>query len=167
MRTTKRRRRHAQRGTQILEFAIVLPILMFFAIAVSEGASFIHAHEVLNNAANDAARIASLAENADGWNPGPENSFAVQAACDYLRANSGAFVNWNAAKDTTCGNPAFTIQVTRVTLADAPIVNGVAMSSSQAVVVYRYPLQMFPALSWVGLPNPLPLRGTAQFRNFY
>lgn len=165
MRTTERRRRHAQRGTQILEFAIVLPILMFFAMAVSEGASFIHAHEVLNNAANEAARIASLAENAS-WDGG-QNSVAIQAACDYLRANSGAFVNWNAAKDTTCSDPAFTIQVTRVTLADAPIVNGVAMTSSQAVVMYRYPLQMFPALSWVGLPNPLPLRGTAQFRNFY
>lgn len=150
-----------------MEFAVVLPILMFFAMAVSEGASFIRAHEVLSNAAREAARIASLAENSSGWNGTDQNSWAIKAACDYLRANSGAFVNWDAANDTGCTNPAFKIQVTRVTLANAPSVNGVAMSSSQAVVVYLYPLQMFPALSWVGLPNPLPLRGTAQFRNFY
>lgn len=149
-----------------MEFAVVLPILMFFALAVSEGAACVRAHEVLNNAAREAARISSLAENAS-WNGSGQNSVAIKAACDYLRANSGAFVNWDPTKDTACGDSAFTIQVTRVTLANAPNVNGIAMSSSQAVVVYRYPLQMFPALSWVGLPNPLPLRGTAQFRNFY
>jgi len=147
---------------------MVLPILVFLAMAVSEGASFVRAHQVLNNAAREGARSAASVENLNGWDPVTEqNSVAIQAVCSYLRANSAAFVEWNATQDTTCSDQAFTIQVTRLTLIDAPKVNGVAMSGSNAVVVYRYPLQLLPALPWVGLPNPLPLRGTAQFRNFY
>jgi hypothetical protein len=81
--------------------------------------------------------------------------------------NSAAFVNWDATQDTTCSNPAFTIQITRLTQGNAPSVDSIAISASKAVVTYRYPLQMLPSLPWVGLPNPLSLSGTAQFRNFY
>jgi Flp pilus assembly protein TadG len=144
---------------------MVMPILMFLAMAVSEGAAFVRAHQVLNNAAREGARMASAEENLNGWDATGQNSVGIQAACDYLRANSGAFVKWDATQDTTCSNTAFTIQVTRLRLTDIP--SGVAMSASKAVVTYKYPLQMFPALPWVGLPNPLPLRGTAEFRNLY
>jgi Flp pilus assembly protein TadG len=167
MRRTERQRRHRQRGVEVAEFAVVLPILLFMVFAVSEGASFIRAHQVLSNAAREAARTAAAAENQNGWDAGQQNSIAIQVACTYLRSNSAAFVKWDATQDTSCSDAAFNIQVARVTLGNAPNVNGVAISSSRASVTYRYPLQMFPALPWVGLPNPLPLTGTAEFRNFY
>jgi Flp pilus assembly protein TadG len=167
MRITDRKRRRRQRGTQIAEFALVLPILAFLAMAVSEGANFIRAHEVLNNAAREAARAASTADNANGWNSSTtQNTVAAQAACSYLRTNSSAFAGWNATQDATCSDAAFTIAVTRAP-ANAPKLNGVAMSMTQATVTYRYPLQFMPSLPQVGLPNPLPLTGSAQFRNFY
>jgi Flp pilus assembly protein TadG len=167
MRTTNRSKRRGQRGTQIAEFALVLPILAFLAMAVSEGANFVRAHQVLNNAAREAARAASTAENMNGWNSGTtQNTVAVQAACTYLRTNSAAFAMWNASQDATCSDAAFTIAVTR-SPANAPRVNGIAMSVTQATVTYRYPLQFLPSLPQVGLPNPLPLTGTAEFRNFY
>jgi Flp pilus assembly protein TadG len=168
MKRTERQRRHSQRGTQIVEFAVVLPILIFLVMAVSEGAAFIRTHQVLNNAAREAARTAAAVENLNGWDPvSQQNSIAIQAACNYLRNNSGAFVNWNALSDSTCSDAAFTIQVTRLEGVNAPSVSGVAISSSRAIVTYRYQLQLFPALPSVGLPNPLPLSGTAEFRNLY
>src|SRR5690242_15968932 len=168
MRRTERQRRHKQRGTQIVEFALVLPILIFLVMAVTEGAAFIRTHQVLNNAAREAARTASAVENLNGWDlVTQQNSIAIQAACNYLRSNNGAFVNWSATSDTTCSDAAFTIQVTRLEGVDAPSVNGVAISASRAIVTYRYPLQLFPSLPSVGLPNPLPLSGTAEFRNLY
>ena len=145
----------------------MLPILLFMVFAVSEGAAFIRAHQVLSNAAREAARSAAAAENQNGWDATQQNSIAIEVACSYLRDNSQAFVKWNATADTSCSDAAFTIQVSREMLANAPTVNGVAISSSRASITYRYPLQMFPALPWVGLPNPLPLTGTAEFRNFY
>jgi Flp pilus assembly protein TadG len=168
MRRTERQRRHGQRGTQIVEFAVVLPILIFLVMAVTEGAAFVRTHQVLNNAAREAARTAAAVENLNGWDPvTQQNSIAIQAACNYLRANSGAFVNWNPTSDSSCSDAAFTIQVTRLEGVDAPSVNGVAISASRAVVTYRYQLNMVPALPSVGLPNPLPLTGTAEFRNLY
>lgn len=146
----------------------MLPILIFLVMAVSEGAAFVRAHQVLNNAAREAARTAASVENLNGWDSTTQqNAVAIQAACSYLRSNSAAFVSWNATQDSTCSDPAFSIKVTRLQLADAPVVRGVAMSSSKAVITYRFPLQLLPALPWVGLQNPLPLRGTAQFRNYY
>ena len=168
MKRTERRSWRRQRGTQIVEFAVVLPILLFLVMAVTEGASFVRAHQVLSNAAREAARTAAAPENMNGWDNSapPQNSWAIQAACDYLHSNSGAFPSWNAAADPTCTT--FAVQVTLLEPVDAPkLANGVAMSSSKAVVTYHFPLQMFPALPWVGLPNPLPLSGTAQFRNYY
>jgi Flp pilus assembly protein TadG len=167
MRSTNGRRRKAQRGTQIIEFAFVLPILVFLVMSVSEGASLVRVHQVLNNAASEAARTAAAAENQNGWNGSQQNTVAAQAACSYLRSNSGAFVNWNAVQDATCSDPAFSIQVTRLSLANAPQVNGIALSASKAVVTYQYPLQLMPALPWLGIPNPLPLKGVVEFRNFY
>src|SRR3954453_9871226 len=167
MRSTERRKRHAQRGTEIVEFAVMLPILIFLVMAVSEGGAFVRAHQVLNNAAREAGRTAASVENLNGWNETQQNAVAIQAACSYLRAKSTAFLSWNATQDATCSDPAFTIQVTKLELANAPVVRGVAMSSSRAVITCRFPLQLLPALPWVGLQNPLPLKGTAQFRNYY
>src|ERR1051326_5973892 len=53
----------SQRGSQIVEMAIVLPLLAFLALMVTEGADFIRVHSVLNNAAREGARLSSLQEN--------------------------------------------------------------------------------------------------------
>ncbi len=50
MRPTNHRRR-AERGTQIAELAVVLPLLAFLAFIVSEGAGVVRTHQVINNAA--------------------------------------------------------------------------------------------------------------------
>lgn len=144
----------------------MLPILIFLVMAVTEGASFVRAHQILSNAAREAARTAASPENMNGWDANQQNTVAIQAACDYLHSNSGAFPDWNASTDPSCTS-GFKLQVTLLRLADAPKVNDVAMSSSKAAVTYSFPLHLLPALPWVGLPNPLPLTGTAQFRNYY
>ncbi|HTM87989.1 MAG TPA: TadE family protein, partial [Terriglobales bacterium] len=42
----------------------VLPLLVFLALAVSDGAGMIRANQILNNAAREAARLSTLKENA-------------------------------------------------------------------------------------------------------
>ena len=54
MRPTDSRTR--QRGTQLLEFAIALPLLLLLFFVVTEGAGLVRAHQVLNNAAREGSR---------------------------------------------------------------------------------------------------------------
>ena len=51
MRTVRIKQNSGERGTEIAELAMVLPLLTFLALIVSEGAGFVRVHQVLNNAA--------------------------------------------------------------------------------------------------------------------
>lgn len=50
------------RGTQLVEFALVLPLLLFISLGIIEGSSFIRVHQIINNAAREGARISTLPE---------------------------------------------------------------------------------------------------------
>ena len=52
-----------ERGTQIAEMAVVLPLLVFLTLVVVEGAAFVRVHQVLNNAAREGARLSVILEN--------------------------------------------------------------------------------------------------------
>jgi hypothetical protein len=52
-------RHDKERGTQIAELAICLPLLCFIVIAVLDGADFVRTHVVLNNAAREGARLST------------------------------------------------------------------------------------------------------------
>src|ERR1041385_535103 len=83
------------RGTQVAELAIVLPLLLFLSLAVSEGAYMIRVHQVLNNAAREGARLAIEEQNYDAANPmtncaapaGSKQATLCQAIISYAQNN--------------------------------------------------------------------------------
>jgi Flp pilus assembly protein TadG len=163
--THKRR----ERGTQIAELAVVLPLLAFLALVVSEGAGVVRTHQVINNAAREGARISAEEVNQDAIS-------AVQTAvADYACFNG---VKLNGASTSACTNTSF--NVTCATSGSAVTVNqnvlvptasGVGIQSSQVTVTCAYPLTYLPKLSfpWMGInvPNSIPLKAIATFSNFY
>src|SRR4051794_1256539 len=63
MRTMRARRHTSQRGSQLVELALVMPILLVLGMIVSEGAGMVRTHQVLNNAARTGARLSILETN--------------------------------------------------------------------------------------------------------
>ncbi len=147
---------------------MVLPLLVLIAMIIMEGGSFIRAHQVINNAAREAAHIASLYKGRDYIDPATKaNGLGIAAACKYLNNYQKAFPGWPG--DPNCGAP-FTISVQDITDPTDPAavtVDGVNMPSTLAVVTYQYQIKYLP-LSFFGWNGAtLSLKGRAQFRNFH
>jgi hypothetical protein len=160
--------RARQRGTQILEFALVLPLLAFLAMMIVEAALFIRAHEIINNAAREGARVAAQMEGQDFIDVSGRNVVGEMTACRYVNQYKNAFPDWNG--DTNCSAP-FEIIVEPVPPGDPEevTVDGVNMPTTRGIVRYDYRLKWVPFASFFGGPNAtvLHLEARAQFRNFY
>lgn len=165
-------RKHNQRGTQILEFALVLPFLLLLAMAIIEGGWFIRIHQVISNAAREGARVATAPNNDQFIDTGSfHNVLGEKAACDYLRQNQSVFPDWTGGECTGT----FSISVVdvqpgdpdQITVTD-PDAGTVMLSSTRAVVEYQYQMRYMPFAAFFNWSSsPLTLRGRAQFRNLY
>jgi len=134
------------RGTQLAELALVLPLLLFISLGIIEGSSFIRVHQIINNAAREGARISALPEN--GGHPGG----VVQAVVDYGARNGVTIPAANVVID----------QTKMITPAA-----GLPMSASQVTVTYAYPIQWLSKVPFFTVPATVNLKATAEFANFY
>jgi len=82
---TRLERRHRSRAQSLVEFALVTPLLLTLLIGVFEGARLIYAYNSVNHAAQEAGRVAILADTAG---TGVVASAAVDAA-DPLTVSAG------------------------------------------------------------------------------
>lgn len=48
-------------GTQLVEFAVALPVIVLFALLAAEGSNLFRVYEVVANASREGARVATLA----------------------------------------------------------------------------------------------------------
>jgi Flp pilus assembly protein TadG len=138
-----------ERGTQVAELAMVLPFLLFLGLAVTEGAGFVRAHQVINNAAREGVKFSSVY-----FDNGSNNAIAgvKGVAVDYA-ANNGVTL---VPADVTVN------QCATITTA-----SGDNRRASQVDVVLAYQLRYLPRLPWFSLPGTVNLRGRSEFVNFY
>ncbi len=147
MKPTERRR---QRGTQVVELAIVLPLLAFLALLVTEGADFVRVHEVLNNAAREGARL-SAQQGMQG-----NTTSVVTAVQNYITNESGGRVQGSTA----------TVTVVQNLLIPTNYGNGaVNIPASRVTVTYAYTFKYLPA--FVTGNVPVNLQASAEFGNLY
>jgi Flp pilus assembly protein TadG len=145
-------RRHSERGTATVEFALLLPVMVVLALIVSEGASVIRTHQVLNNAAREGARVASI----------PESRIVDGAS------NAAVITAVKNAAVTYAGNNGVTITPANVTvnqLLMVPTASGVGLTASQVTVSYSYPLTYLP--NFGSISASVPMSVSAEFKNFY
>lgn len=169
---TKSPSRQHQGGTQILEFALVLPLLVLLTMAIIEGGWFIRIHQVISNAAREGARVATAPNSAQFRDTSTHhNLLGEHAACEYLKRNRNMFPDWTATgctdvfsisvMDVQAGDP------DQITVAD-PDAGVVVLSSTRAIVDYQYRMRYMPFAAFFSWSSePLMLRGRAQFRNLY
>jgi Flp pilus assembly protein TadG len=142
-RTRRNQKCRGERGAVLAELAIVLPLLLFFAIVVFEGAAMIRTHQILNNAAREGARFAAQEQT--------DADELQQVVVSYAALNNVTI---------TPGEVAVAGQA-------IPGPNGVMMSATVVTVNHPYTLNILPNLPGSTIPTSFTLVGRAEFRNFY
>lgn len=144
-------RTHNQRGTATVEFALLLPVMIVLALIVSEGSAVIRTHQILNNAAREGARVATLPDS----DPRSGDSATILAA---IRNAAIAYAADNGV----------TISAGNVTVDQSllvPTATGVGLTASRVTVTYSYPLTYLP--NFGSISAAVPMSVSAEFKNFY
>jgi Flp pilus assembly protein TadG len=123
------KRRHSEKGSQLVELAIVTPLLMLVFAGIAESGMFFRSVEIAQNAAREGARIAVL--------PGGDvNNYAmVQARVASYIAQSGLTGNVVVSASPTM----------------TPIAAGLNATGVQVTVTYTYNCQFLGPV--IGLMN--------------
>ena len=159
-----------ERGTQLIEFAIVLPVIMLLALIVAEGANMFRVYELVANAAREGARFSSL----------PQYSYTAQglkSATDTCTFNSKTTTNGDTvckgvadyAQDNDligaslqkCGT--FTVSVNQAYTAPGDT----TARYSQVSAVCTYQMRWLPKLPFYSTTSTVNIRGTTAFLNFW
>jgi Flp pilus assembly protein TadG len=136
----------SERGAELIEFALVLPMLLLIVLGIVDFGFLFQRMQVMTNAAREGARIAVL----QGY-----------ASAD-VEARARGFVQ-SGGVPTTTTNPA--VQVTNVTIPTGA--GGPTMTGKRVEVTYTHQyLFIGPLAGWfAGSFTSVPVRGVAVMRN--
>ena len=143
---TPRARWRSEDGAQLVEFALVLPMLLLVVLGIAEFGFIFQRYEVLTNAAREGARIASL--------PGYSTADVQARVAAYVTAGR---------VPTTGTNP--TVAVTDVPIPTAP--GGPVMTGKRVTVTYQHTYMFLRGIgSWFGATYAtVPLRAVSEMRS--
>lgn len=143
MRPTKMRA--GERGTMLMELALVTPLLILILMLVLEGSHLIRTHQVLNNTAREGARLSVLQEN--------------QGSTGDIVTQMINYANQNGV----------TLSAANITINQGAVIpnGGIGIPASIVTVTYTYKPTFLAAMAYVGLNPSYPLTTQAEFRNFY
>lgn len=138
------RRCRAEDGAQLVEFALVLPLLLLVMLGIAEFGFMFQRYEVVTNAAREGARLAVL--------PGYDLTD--------VRARVAAFVS-SGRLPTTSSNLSVFVEAVSI-----PVSGGrPAISAKRVTVTYTYTFQFLNALSaFFGSRADLPLTAVSEMR---
>jgi Flp pilus assembly protein TadG len=114
----------SQRGAELIEMALVLPLLLLILVGIVDFGFLFQRYEVLTNAAREGARIAVLAQS------GYTVSDVRKRVCDYLAA--GGVPTTNPCTGNAGTNPAVQMNTVAITVPTGTI------SGRQVVVTYTH-----------------------------
>jgi Flp pilus assembly protein TadG len=138
------RRGRSEDGAQLVEFALVLPLLLLVMLGVAEYGFMFQRYEVVTNAAREGARLAVLPGYADAD----------------VRARVAAYLS-SGRVPTTVTNPNVDIQSVSI-----PVAGGrPPISAKRVTVTYTYTFQFLNALAaFFGSRAALPLSAVSEMR---
>lgn len=119
----------SEEGAQLVEFALVLPLLLLVVLGIAEFGFMFQRYEVLTNAAREGARIAVL--------PGYATADVTQRVTDYLEAGR---------VPVTGTNPAVAVENRSIVLA-----GGTTVIVKRVTVTYTHTYSFLTAMAgWFG-----------------
>ena len=150
MKPVHRRSQHQQRGTVLIEMAVVLPLLTLLLIGIVNMGFLIREHQVLQNAAREGARYSSLQGNRIAT-AGDATEQAIKTRVQRYLAQERITI---ALSDVT-------IDQNYTYAADA------STTVTASKVTVSYSRSMLMAAGWLWPLGPQTLTGKAVFRNLY
>ncbi len=155
MRPVHRRLQHQQRGTALIEMALVLPLLTLLLLGVANMGLVIREHQILQNAAREGARYSALQSN------------QIDAAGD-AAAQAALLAKLQTRVQRYLAQEHITIALSDVTINQnyTYAVDGSSNVTASQVTV-SYSRSMLVASSGLWPFGPVTLTGEAVFRNFY
>jgi len=174
-------RHDKERGTQIAELAICLPLLCFIVIAVLDGADFVRTHVVLNNAAREGARLSASKGNCPNGtcNIAPAVQQYVMAYVNNELCPGGGSspcpgLGGANSRAATCSTP---LALSNITVnqsvswqfQDPSSSQTMQETGTQVTISYPYTFCYLPnfASFFGGMSNTMTLQTSATFRNLY
>jgi Flp pilus assembly protein TadG len=151
MRRTDRRSR--ERGTLLMELALVMPFLILTLMMVLEGSRLVRTHQVLNNAAREGARLSVLPDNCNACPGGAGSIDEVKTAVIHYASQNG-----------------ITLTADNITIDQTVVVataSGTSFQGSRVTVNYSYSVGFLSVFSWLGVPGTYTLQAGVVFQNFY
>ena len=132
--------RRSQRGVVLVEFAMILPLLTFLLMGIFYFGLLLREHQILQNAAREGARFASLPQNA------------------------GLVTEVQSVVTSYLANEKITVSASKVTVDQNYSIDlgDVVASGTRITVSYSRSLPLGTALF-----GPVNLTGQAVFRNLY
>ena len=139
-----------ERGVIIAEFALMLPLLALIFLTIVDLSLVIHEHQILQNAAREAARFSSLPRNQIGpLNPMASVNAVKQRVMDY------------------CAERNITVPLTDITVSQQhPITVGALTIMGSEVTISYTRTFLIAGASFLPVGD-MVLSGRAVFRNLY
>lgn len=139
-------------GSQIVELAVSLPLLMVFVIGITDFSTAFNLKQELNNAAREGARIAANQYMADVVNATPNSITAIHDAVDnYLLAAkvndcgllsaspTKAGLTWTYTANNGCpGNGTLTLTIDRGNTFQTTDANTTTLETTHILISYPY-----------------------------
>ena len=169
MKKIKKSNRNGERGTQLIEMAVCLPLLVLLAFLVIEGALFVRTHIVLNNAAREGAKAASLREGSCNNTSSSLTcqQFVSNAVVAYIQAEECGSNPWPCHSTPLIDTSKVSVTSTPSTVSYSEQLNGgpVTVQMGVTTVAVSYPYKFLWLPGWSG--TTVSLQTNATFRNFY
>ena len=171
--------RQKEKGTQIAELAIALPLLVFLCMAAIEGGSMLRVHQLLNNAAREGTRMAIEQNVAYAAN---RDTIVQNVVSNYLSNNNalpgtatftlGQCASWNAANNVATNWPVQaggTLPAAGAITGTVTLASGttVITSMAQVTVTCAYKFFFLPRLPGLQLQPAITLRGQTTMMDLY
>lgn len=146
-----KRRVRSERGAELIEFALVFPVLLLVVLGIVDFGFLFQRMEVVTNAAREGARIAVL--------PGYTQADVIARVCNYVQTGGVP-----AATCSATGNPAVTIDMNYSIPMPAPTA---PMTGKRVQVVFQHSyLFIGPVAGWFGGTfTTVPITGVAIMRD--
>lgn len=172
-------KRQKERGTQLAELAVTLPLLVFLALGAIEGGSLLRVHQLLNNAAREGTRMAITQNVAYAAN---RDTIVQNVVTNYLSNNNalpggGAFTlgqcnSWTAGTNVTTNWPfevGGTLPANGAVTGTLTLASGttVVTSMAQVTVTCAYKFFFMPTLPGLRRQPTVTLKGQTTMMDLY
>jgi Flp pilus assembly protein TadG len=172
-------KRHREKGAQLAELAVALPLLVFLALGAIEGGSMLRVHQLLNNAAREGTRMAITENIAYAAN---RDAIIQNVVSNYLTNNNalpgtGTFTlgqcsSWTAGTNVATNwpfEPGGTLPATGAITGTLTLASGTTVTTSmaQVTVTCAYKFFFLPTLPGLARQPTVTLKGQTTMMDLY